>query len=301
MPGLNFRNENVQKTNGQSQKRRRQRRAARREQENSPPTETTQTPQPPREDESLTADSSTSTDDSSTSTADSSTSTADSSTSTADSSTSTDDSGLGSFSFKPALESTYLNITGTAISEIPARPSASSSSSWDSAVDQMLLDIFCTDVVITGSRSRRISPAESMCTEACGLRRDAEKATNNWLLNVVLEGNTPTAAPPSPNALPVPVVPQLVLPPSPPQRRPRCCSFCYGTALARWRQNGEPIQSRDSEGPWSSHSLKENGRTTCPVMRRNPCRICGASGDIAHTTQYHLQHLPMSSNFDFVE
>jgi len=52
------------------------------------------------------------------------------------------------------------------------------------------------------------------------------------------------------------------------------CSLCY--------HNGEP------EEFCSSHNLKtRDGRiVTCPVLRKFVCKLCGASGDKAHTQRY---------------
>uniref|UniRef100_A0A8R1E0Y4 Nanos-type domain-containing protein n=1 Tax=Caenorhabditis japonica TaxID=281687 RepID=A0A8R1E0Y4_CAEJA len=69
-----------------------------------------------------------------------------------------------------------------------------------------------------------------------------------------------------------------------------CCSFCYGTYVTFARLSGNPILSKDDSGPWSDHQCKTNGIVSCPVLRRNKCTVCGATGDYAHTSKYHHEH-----------
>ncbi len=53
----------------------------------------------------------------------------------------------------------------------------------------------------------------------------------------------------------------------------RYCAFC--------KANGE------IDEVYLSHVLKDSlGRTTCPILRRYTCPLCGQSGDTAHTIKY---------------
>ena len=58
----------------------------------------------------------------------------------------------------------------------------------------------------------------------------------------------------------------------------RGCGFCIS--------NGEP------DSVYRSHKLMEAGRVTCPHLRKLTCRLCGATGDNAHTASY----CPRNSN-----
>lgn len=58
------------------------------------------------------------------------------------------------------------------------------------------------------------------------------------------------------------------------KKRPKTvCVFC--------KNNNE------AAAVYQSHSLKDNeGRVTCPILRKYTCPICGVSGDNAHTIRY---------------
>ncbi|PIC47525.1 hypothetical protein B9Z55_006856 [Caenorhabditis nigoni] len=68
--------------------------------------------------------------------------------------------------------------------------------------------------------------------------------------------------------------------------RSLCCSFCYGTECAKSRRFGI-LLNKDDPGRWSTHSIKWRGLVTCPVLYRQVCRVCGATGFKAHTTAEH--------------
>ncbi|ULU07686.1 hypothetical protein L3Y34_019000 [Caenorhabditis briggsae] len=68
--------------------------------------------------------------------------------------------------------------------------------------------------------------------------------------------------------------------------RSLCCSFCYGTECAKSRKSGILLK-KDDPGRWSTHSIKWKGLVTCPVLFRQVCRVCGATGFKAHTTAEH--------------
>jgi len=56
-----------------------------------------------------------------------------------------------------------------------------------------------------------------------------------------------------------------------PQRQDGC-GFCISTG--------------ECKDIWSSHSLRQDGKITCPVLRKYVCPICKAEGDNAHTISY---------------
>ncbi|EGT41003.1 hypothetical protein CAEBREN_00444 [Caenorhabditis brenneri] len=43
------------------------------------------------------------------------------------------------------------------------------------------------------------------------------------------------------------------------ERRPLCCSFCYGTAAQMAREQGQPVPDKDDYGPWSQSLVQMNG------------------------------------------
>ncbi|EEZ99428.2 nanos, partial [Tribolium castaneum] len=56
-------------------------------------------------------------------------------------------------------------------------------------------------------------------------------------------------------------------------QRPKICTLCW----------------KNCETPevFQSHTVKaEDGRVTCPILRRHICDICGATGDYAHTRRH---------------
>lgn len=44
----------------------------------------------------------------------------------------------------------------------------------------------------------------------------------------------------------------------------KICNFC--------KRNGDQVQF------YTSHNLRENGKVTCPILRKHVCELCGATG-----------------------
>ena len=68
------------------------------------------------------------------------------------------------------------------------------------------------------------------------------------------------------------------------QSRNRTCKFC--------KRNGETARV------YRSHNLMEGGKVSCPHLRSKVCRLCGATGDNAHTVTYcpfNTNHVPITT------
>ena len=68
------------------------------------------------------------------------------------------------------------------------------------------------------------------------------------------------------------------------QSRNRTCQFC--------KRNGETARV------YRSHNLTEDGKVSCPHLRSKVCRLCGATGDNAHTVTYcpfNTNHVPITT------
>jgi len=55
-------------------------------------------------------------------------------------------------------------------------------------------------------------------------------------------------------------------------RKGNGCGFC--------KRNGERSEY------WKNHSLKVDGKVTCPMLFKHACELCGATGERAHTRSY---------------